>query len=237
MSTRTLEPDELAALEDQRDFLLTSLDDLEREHVAGDVDDHDYAELRDDYTARAARVIRAIETHRARAPKPRAAKVPRRTLVVGAGVVAFALLAGFLVAQASGRRQAGDTLTGDIRASATELLEQARALGAERRLDEAIAAYDEVLEVDPDNVEAMTYKGWMQLQSGDQQGVVTLVDAAELDPGYPDVHFFLAWALHGLGRDDGALASLDRLDELDPPPDLAQLADDLRTEIGSGGAG
>ena len=32
-----------AALEDQRDFLLRSLEDLEREHAAGDVDEHDYA--------------------------------------------------------------------------------------------------------------------------------------------------------------------------------------------------
>ena len=37
-----LDPDELAALEEQRDFLLRSLDDLEREHDAGDIDEHDY---------------------------------------------------------------------------------------------------------------------------------------------------------------------------------------------------
>src|ERR671910_13970 len=63
---RALGPDTLAALEEQRDFLLRSLADLEREHRAGDVDDHDYATLKDDYTARAARTIRAIEAHQAR---------------------------------------------------------------------------------------------------------------------------------------------------------------------------
>lgn len=52
-----LDPDVLAALEEQRDFLLRSLTDLDREHDAGDLDDHDHAELRDDYTARAAEVI------------------------------------------------------------------------------------------------------------------------------------------------------------------------------------
>ncbi|HYZ97739.1 MAG TPA: hypothetical protein VE575_03240, partial [Acidimicrobiales bacterium] len=62
-ATRGLDPDALAALEEQRDFLLRSLEDLEREHDAGDVDDHDYAALKDDYTARAARTIRAIEAH------------------------------------------------------------------------------------------------------------------------------------------------------------------------------
>jgi tetratricopeptide (TPR) repeat protein len=232
---RSLDPDERAALEDQRDFLLASLDDLEREHAAGDVDEHDYIELRDDYTARAARVIRTIEAHEVRRAEPRRSSSSRRPLLVGAGVMAFVLLAGVLVALAAGRRDPGENATGNIRASdsdtASQLLAEARGLAAERRLDDAIMAYDRVLEVDPDNVEAMTYKGWMQLQSGNQQGVVTLVEAAELDPEYPDVHFFLAWSFAQLGRDDTALASLDRLDQLDPPPELARLADDLRAEL------
>ena len=42
---RELGPDELAALEEQRAFLLTSLRDLEAEHDVGDVDDHDYEQL------------------------------------------------------------------------------------------------------------------------------------------------------------------------------------------------
>ena len=40
-----LDPDRLAELEEQRDHLLASLRDLEREHDAGDLDDHDYGEL------------------------------------------------------------------------------------------------------------------------------------------------------------------------------------------------
>ena len=62
-STRELDPDELAALEEQRAFLLTSLRDLEAEHDVGDVDEGDYEQLKDDYTARAAAVIRAIDSH------------------------------------------------------------------------------------------------------------------------------------------------------------------------------
>ena len=63
-SRRELDPDALAALEEERDFLLRSLRDLEREHDVGDVDDHDYEVLKDDYTARAATVLRSIETRR-----------------------------------------------------------------------------------------------------------------------------------------------------------------------------
>jgi hypothetical protein len=40
-------PDELALLEEERRFLLRSIDDLDREQAAGDVDDADYAAVRD----------------------------------------------------------------------------------------------------------------------------------------------------------------------------------------------
>ena len=66
--------DELARLEEERGFLLRSLDDLERERAAGDMDDVDYTTLRDGYTARAAAVLRAIEAGRADLPPRR----PRR---------------------------------------------------------------------------------------------------------------------------------------------------------------
>lgn len=48
-------------LRDERDLLLMSLEDLEREHEAGDLPDDDYRLLRDRYTVRAARVLRALE--------------------------------------------------------------------------------------------------------------------------------------------------------------------------------
>ncbi len=109
-----LDPDVLAALEEQRDFLLRSLTDLDREHDAGDLDDHDHAELRDDYTARAAEVIRAIdEQHDAFAD----AKRPRslgRTLAWVAGVALFAVVSGVMVASAMGARKAGESASGGI---------------------------------------------------------------------------------------------------------------------------
>jgi tetratricopeptide (TPR) repeat protein len=48
-------------LDDERSFLLDSLQDLERERDAGDLSDADYGALRDHYTRRAADVLRAIE--------------------------------------------------------------------------------------------------------------------------------------------------------------------------------
>ncbi|HEX8805186.1 MAG TPA: hypothetical protein VF743_13360, partial [Acidimicrobiales bacterium] len=228
---RRLDPDTLAALEEQRDFLLRSLADLEREHEAGDVDDHDYAALKDDYTARAARVIRAVEAHEARVAAARRPRSRGRLLLVGAAVALFAVVAGVLVAQAAGRRGAGDTITGDIRETTRTRLDEAVTLASEGDYAAAIAVYDDVLEDQPDNVEALTFKGWFQFLSGDESGVVTLIDATEADPNYPATHAFLAVAFERLGRPQTALAELDRLDALDPPPDVLALVDGLREQV------
>jgi tetratricopeptide (TPR) repeat protein len=227
----------LAALEDQRDFLLRSLDDLERERAAGDVDDADYQTLKDDYTARAARTIRAIEAHRDRSA--RAGSRPRRSwrrlVATVAGVAAFAVLAGVLVAQASGRREADDPLTGEIRQTTRAQLAEALTLAGEQRYDEAIAVYDEVLDEQPGNVEALTYKGWVQFLSGASGGIDTLIEATETDPEYPDTHAFLAIILCRAGHADTTLSELDRLEALDPPPFILELVGGLRARAESGG--
>jgi len=233
VATRPLDPDALVALEEQRDFLLRSLDDLEREHDAGDVDETDYRTLKDDYTARAARTIRAIESHQARVAAARPPRSWRRLVLVVAAVGAFALLAGVMVAQSAGRRGAGDQITGDIRESTRAKLDEAVTLASQQRYDEAIAIYDEVLADQPGNVEAMTFKGWFQWQSGDGQGVVTLVEAAELDAAYPATHAFLAVVFERLGRPDTARLELDRLDALDPPPEYRDLTAALRDRLAS----
>jgi tetratricopeptide (TPR) repeat protein len=227
----------LAALEDQRDFLLRSLDDLEREREAGDVDEADYETLKDDYTARAARTIRAIEAHRSRTARtgPGRRRSWRRLVTTVAGVAAFAVLAGVLVAQASGRREADDPLTGEIRQTTRAQLAEALTLAGEQRYDEAVAVYDEVLDEQPGNVEALTYKGWVQFLSGDSAGIETLIAATEADPEYPDTHAFLAVILCRAGRTEAALSELDRLEGLDPPPFVLQLVDGLRRRAESGG--
>ncbi|MBO0694381.1 MAG: hypothetical protein J2P58_15860, partial [Acidimicrobiaceae bacterium] len=45
---------------EERDFLLRSLADLDAEHDAHDIDDVDYRTLKDEYTSRAAAVLRAL---------------------------------------------------------------------------------------------------------------------------------------------------------------------------------
>lgn len=64
---------DLEALEQERQFLLRSLADLDAELEAGDIEEDDYRTLSDDYTARAATVLKAIEA--LSRPKP-GAKAP-----------------------------------------------------------------------------------------------------------------------------------------------------------------
>jgi tetratricopeptide (TPR) repeat protein len=219
------------ALEDQRDFLLRSLEDLEREHDAGDVDDVDYAALKDDYTARAARVLRALEPG-APAAAPRRTRLTGRRLVSLAGVVLFAVLAGVLVAQMAGRREAGDTITGDARTTITEKLNKAGRLGSQGDYAEAVALYDEVLADEPDQAEALTYKGWMLFLSGNTgDGLRSLIAGATADPTYPDAQALLAVVLFRNGLMDEAGRALARLDALDPPPDIRALTDPLRAQL------
>jgi tetratricopeptide (TPR) repeat protein len=211
---------------DQREFLLRSLEDLEREHDAGDLDEADYVALKDDYTARAAALLRADQP-----PKPRG-NAQRGLLALGA-VLVFAVVAGVLVAQASGRRDPGDTATGSIDQSIIEKLNEAGRCFSEGDADCAIELYDEVLDEQPTNVEALTYKGWATfVLLDDTEGALPLLlEAATTDREYPDVHAFLAVLFFRNGLLRQASDELDRLDALDPPPDvLAQIAG-LREEV------
>ena len=189
-----MNPDQLAELEEQRRFLLRSITDLEREHVYGDVDDHDYETLRDGYTARAAAVLRTIEAGNAEVPPGR----PRRPFVIAAwivGTLLVASLAGWLVARTSGQRLPGQAITGGLPGDevALKLAEARQLLGVDPQ--QAIRRYQEVRELEPDNVEALTYMGWLIAQTGGSlapSGAELLRGAIKLDPTYADPHCFLA---------------------------------------------
>lgn len=228
---------ESGPLEEQRDFLLRSLEDLERERDAGDVDLHDYETLKDDYTARAAAVLRAIEAGRPRAV-PVARSSWRRTALVGLGLLAFSVVAGALLAQALGRRDSGEVITGGITQSVAEKLNEANRRAGAGELRAAIELYDEVLEEEPANAEALAYKGWLQTLSGDgEEGLSTLLAAATANPSYPDVHAFLAIVFFRNGLVEQASRELDRLDALDPPAAIRELTAGLREQINQSQAG
>ncbi len=237
-----MNPDELAQLEEERSFLLRSLDDLEREHAAGDVDDDDYASLRDDYVARAAIVLREIETGVAQLPP----RPPRRWGRVAVGVVAvFALAvgAGWLVSRSSGQRLPGQTITGGGADDSTSaLLSQARSLGFGDPV-QSIELYSQVLQVDPDNVEALTYRAWLLglSSSGASEDVqalaleqvrADLARAIELDAKYPDAHCFLGILEFRYAGDPAAAKDhLEQCQAFDPPAEVQGFVDAIIAEV------
>ncbi|HEX7097323.1 MAG TPA: tetratricopeptide repeat protein [Acidimicrobiales bacterium] len=213
-----LDPDGLEALEEERDHLLRSIDDLEREYAAGDVDETDYLTLRDDYTARAAAVIRAIEERRASEPVPPTPRRWGRTLAWTAGVIVFAVLCGVLVARMSGSRRDSESATGDVRDSSRTLIADAFTAFTQNDLDEAIELFGEALDIEPSNVEALAYRGWAQLRAGRADAAMADLDRAiELNDQYPDARVFRAIAHLEAGRFQQARDDLAVLDTLDPP--------------------
>jgi cytochrome c-type biogenesis protein CcmH len=170
-------------LEAERDFLLRSLDDLEAERAAGNVDPESYARLHSDYTARAAATIRALRD--GVDARPVAAPVPwRRRVLVGGAIAAFAVVAAVALAAALGARlpgelasgneatdgDRGDAGGGDRRADLEQAvaanpddiaarLALARFLEADGDLAGALRQYDEVTQLQPDNADALAQSG------------------------------------------------------------------------------
>src|SRR4051812_28969641 len=112
---KRLDPDRKRQLEEERDFLMQSLDDLELEHESGGIDDESYAELHDDYTARAAAVIRTLRdgVDVTPPPPPRSSQRTRRRVMLVTAVLVFAIAAGTSLAYALGARLPGQTSSGN----------------------------------------------------------------------------------------------------------------------------
>jgi hypothetical protein len=234
--------DHLSELVEERRFLLRSLADLEREHDAGDVDADDYRVLREGYTVRAASVLRSIEDGRVAQPS-----VPsgnwRRHLVAAVVVVAVASGLGWFVARSSGQRLAGQEISGlDPRDEIQVMLAQARAVSLDDPA-QAAAIYGEVVERDPDHVEAITYYGWttaLTALTGDPEAagdllldaVTQLSRATELDPSYPDPFCFLGIIEYRfLGEAAVALPNVETCLAGGPPADVRDQVEGLLTQI------
>ncbi|MEL6984124.1 MAG: hypothetical protein AAFO29_16990 [Actinomycetota bacterium] len=210
---------------------LQALDDLEAEFAAGDLDEADYRELRDDYTVRVADAMRKMEGKAEPAPPPPSrARLAGPAVLVGAFV--FALGAGWLLARSAGERGLDDALTGEI-VSNRQRVFQCQEMGVDGRIVESLECFDEVLIDDPDNVEALTYRGWYVIlttssaqATGQDEEANELLEvgrsyldrAVEADPSFPDARAFRAAVFDRLGDAPAACDEVEALLALDPPP-------------------
>ena len=232
-------PERRDQLQEEREFLLTSLADLEREFAVGDVDDDDYASLKDSYTARAAIIIRELSD--VEQPKVRK-RIGWRPFAWSALVVLLAITSGVLVARNTGERL--PVMTGGIEdGSVSSLLVQARSLGMSD-IPGVLDLYSRVLAVEPDNIEALTYFGWFTVLSSTQEadasaaatrlqnGMLLLRQATIADETYPDAHCFLGIAFFRF-IDDPVAAQPEMTACLDenPPAEVASMVQGLVTQI------
>ena len=225
------DPDARAELEEERDFLLRSLDDLEAERAAGELDEDDYRNLKDGYTARAAEVLRALDEDRAVRERTAVAAPPRpgwRRPVGLLVVVALAVGAGLAVAAAAGSRGPGETATGgNGQTAATSRLAEAASIARDDPRG-ALELYDSVIEDDPRNVEAWAERGLLlaSLSVGiDRPGLLdearrSVDRALELEPGSARSRFYLGLIELFSGDRPAAEAAFEQALAEDPPPPL-----------------
>ena len=220
-------------LEEERDFLLTSLRDLEREREAGELSDKDYRALHDDYTARAAVVLRALEQGKdrpeARKGRPQPVRSRRSLGITIVVVVAIAGLAGGAVTAFSGQRQAGAPMTGSLPDTPQGRMQEALRLDSQGEAAEALKIYDEVLRADPRNVQALAYRGWLLKRAGlPDRAMESLDQAIAIDPKFPDAHFFRGMVLYQDRKDPAAAVTEFRLFMSNNPPQaMVPLVEDV----------
>ena len=223
------DPDAIVALEDELDVQLRSLDDLEAEYAAGDMDTADYETLRDDYTVRVADTMRRLDNQKVLVSD----RSRRINPLAIAAVVLFAAGAGWLLARSTGERGVNDILTGEI-SSTRQRVFDCQELAANGEIVPGLQCFDEVLLEDPDNAEALTYRGWyviLTVSSVEEEaeaadllgsGLTYLDRAIEVDPEFPDARAFRAVVFDRLGDSDAACNEVQTLYALDPPPFFIQ---------------
>ena len=233
------------SLVDQRTFLLQSLRDLDAEFKAGDLDLDDYNSLRSDYVARTAQVLKELES-----PEPtssirentKSTKRARQTVITLLLVLIVATGTGWLVAQQSGQRLSGQSLSGGIEDSTASLLSRARATNFVDP-QAAIELYSQVLGLDPDNVEALTYRAWLLALiargAGSEIKQLAFLSASsdleraiKIDANYPDAHCFLGIIRFRLAGDAiGSREQLTICESQNPPAEVKSFVESILAEV------
>jgi tetratricopeptide (TPR) repeat protein len=215
-------------LEDERTFLLRSLEDLDREHEAGDLSDEDHAVLRDGYVARAARVLKSLEGGPVapaavgdgpRRPLRGRRRGGRRRRVLVTAVVGLVIgCAVWAVVDEASIRLPGESATGSVTVTGSQQLErtlvQAETLVNEGNVVEALKLYESVLDQDPSQEEALAEVGWLEYEAGAQGEKASLLGLGErqeeqaerVDPAAPAPHLYLGSMLLAQGDPTAAVA-------------------------------
>jgi len=235
-------------LEDRHLALLRSLSDLEEAHASGALDEPEYLRLREDTDARMTRLLRALDRRErgpasavvlAWEPErdaPVAAAEPRRVppwaVAVLIGGTVAAMIVAALVRDSGSQTQALTAPSAEaddpfaffeerVRHSPDDLaarLDLAHRYLDAGRVEEALEEYAVVLELDPDDAEALAHVGMiLYLGERPQEALASVDRALETDPDYPEALFFRGVILlRGLDRPDEAIDALEHYLEAAP---------------------
>ena len=219
-------------LEKEKEFLLKSLEDLDLELKNGEISSDHHKVLTLKYSKRLAR----LEAEPDKKESKTGLKRNRKTWLWILFLISVATLAGFAISISSGERTSSDSLTGSIRQSTVTKLSQAQQLfGDQNRWEEAIELYEEVLDQQPSNTEALTYRAWLLYRLGRASNELIPVwnEVLLTQPDFPDAIVFLAIALSDESRYPEALKQLQNLEKIEVSDDLQSvlLAQGLRGEI------
>jgi hypothetical protein len=218
MTGEPVHDDSTTALTDERDFLLRSLDDLESEREAGNIDPDTYRVLHDDYTARASAVIKSIEAGKVEdaGDEPRVPPL-MRLLTVGA-IVVFAVVAAVFLAHAIGQRRPGQEITGDQSAGGATPTTAAMATQVAQAKAAATAA--------PKSYDARIRYARTLMSVSPVNAIQEFVVASRLDPTQPEPYAYTGWltAIASRGAPPSqqaqllglALGSLNKAIKVDP---------------------
>lgn len=253
-----------ADLEGERQFLLDSIVDLDTQYEAGEISEEDYDALREDYTVRAAEVMRALEAYdeghltdegevedadywddeeeTSEAGRGRGHRRTRHSssrklvaLVVIAGMVLVTLLSVVTLFGGSSNPDGTNAAPSSI----AQRLALAHQYESQGQAVDALKQYDAVLKDEPRNVEALTYRGWLLKLAGlTDQAEEYLDRAVETDPAYPDAHFFRGM-LYFQDRQNptAAIPEFETYLASNPPPETVQAVQGVLEQARQAAAG
>ena len=211
-------------LSERRNFLLKSLHGLDRELADGNLDPEDHELLVARYTRQLAALAQRENTNSLLHDSKRSYRT--KTLLWAFGIVIVGGVAGLVVSQTAGDRMEGEGITGSLRQSVTSQMSQAQnLLNDPDRWDEAIEIFNDVVQKQPSNIEALTYRAWLQYQQGGD--IETQINVWEevllLEPGFGDALVFLAIVFSNQGQFDEASLYLDELRSTDARSDITEI--------------
>ncbi|MHB1535971.1 MAG: hypothetical protein ACYC1D_15450 [Acidimicrobiales bacterium] len=222
------------AREEECEFFLRSLRDLEAERSSGDIGEADYQALKDDYTARAAAALRALAGEARQGstdalhdedevgyddtvPKsaPAASAHRRRRLLITAAAIILVLAGiGWAITGAISARAPGEVISGQAIGQTAVDQHLLAAAKAENHGDAvgAVKQYQAVLKLNPTNPEALTGEGWLLAQTQQpallRKGLGMLQDAERVAPDYLPAHVYRGIALLSEGDNSAAIPEL-----------------------------